>query len=236
MNPPVQSQEFWGKMTIDAKLVCLVKGIGKVDYVPGSLNPDGSEPKPVTAVKMTLSALPEMNLQYPDLIREPIAQGWGEWGEITLPSIRDCGITQLTDLNGKWVKLELAPTGRKYTNQAGEQKDATCFKLVQVFADEATCRGNFQATRKGGTPAAQQTPPWTAPADATPASNGNKERETALKFLPTYVVNAVRASGKDLEKARAALAPMLAGQPLLAKHFTVDSQEVVDLMVAELAK
>ena len=55
----------------------------------------------------------------------------------------------------------------------------------------------------------------------------NPEKATAERFLDAYVQNAWRSSGKDLTKAMELLGPMIAGQALLAKYFTVDSPEVM---------
>jgi hypothetical protein len=44
----------------------------------------------------------------------------------------------------------------------------------------------------------------------------------------------MRAAGGDLDKARGILAPMIANQPVISKHYTVDSPEVLALMAEEI--
>lgn len=135
------------------------------------------------------------------------------------------GISNLQALNGSWVKVEMIATGRTYVNGNGETKEATTFKFLQVFADEAACRA-----AKGGNGAG--TP---APAPQQAPAGGDARRATALKFLKPYVENACRQSRGDVDKARELLTPMIANQKLLAEFFTVDSPEVIDLMTATLA-
>lgn len=242
MNPVAPTQVYWGQMVVEAHLVVLVKGIGKMPYEANTVMPDGSEPRPVTAVNLTLQPLAEMGLQW-EITREPIAQGWGEWGDITLPSLRECGILELPALNGMWAKAELEPTGRKYTNRNGEPRDATAFKFLKVFASEAECRADYNGKPAGNgkrtTDEILGELGYETKADKPangPANGVDKDRETALKFAKVYVQNACRASGGDLTKARDELAPKLAGQPLISKYFTVDSPEIVEMMAEVLTK
>lgn len=228
MNPPEQTQAYWGQMTVTARLVCLVKGVGKVDYTEGAVMPDGSEPRPVTAVRLNLIPLPEMKLQW-GIEREPLAQGWGEWGEITLPSLKECGILELPALNGAWVKAELVPTGQTWTKN-GEKKTGTAFRFLRIFANEADCRADYN--NRGNDSSAQYTGGNGGNGGNTEQKPEDKERETALKFAKVYVQNACRAASGDLDKARELLAPQLAKQPLISKFYTVDSPEIIEMMLA----
>jgi hypothetical protein len=232
LNPPVQTQNYFGQLTIYARTVCLVKGApgGKVDYQPGMVNPDGSDARPVACIKLALTPLAESGAQW-DVIRESIVTA-PEWRDITLPSIRDLGVQELPTLNGQWAQIELVPTGRKYTNQNGETRDATTIRLVALYPDEATCKAKLAETR-GGAPVAQA--PAAQPSNGNGAT-GDKEKETALKFLRPYVVNAVKAGNGDLDVIRLDLASKIGAQKLLAKYFTVDSPEVTELLAAEMSK
>lgn len=228
MNPPTPTQMYWGKIEIDARLVCLVKGVGKVDYTPGTVMPDGSEPRPVTAIKIQMYPLVEHNLQFDLWPLDVVANGNNEWGKVILPSLRAMGITDLKDVNGKFACVELVPTGEKYTSKKdGLEKEKTTYKFLKLFADQAACQADFHQVNGGASAPA-------APAAAAPTNggNGNKEKETAEKFLKVFVENAMRSAGGDLDKASKDLSEKLAAQPLVSKYFTADSPEVINLMMA----
>lgn len=226
MNPPPPApSEIFGKCLINVWLCSLVKGQGKVPYEPGQLDPNtGKELRPLTAIEVAIHKLDAKPEDQP-LYRQYIAE-FGEWPDLVLPNLREIGLKDLKALHEAYVHAQLVATGQKYTNKNGEEKGSTAFKFIKIFANEAECRQASKSDAPVSEPAA-------APA---PSSNGNKERETALKFLTPYVRNAVRAAGGDLEKIRASLGPAIAGQALLAKYFTVDSDEVTDLITAELTK
>ena len=223
MNPPPPApSEIFGKCNINVWLCSLVKGQGKVPYEAGQLDPNtGKELRPLTAIEVAIHKLDEDPAAQP-LYRQFIAE-FGDWPDMILPNLRDIGLQDLKTLDGAWVQAQLVPTGQTYKNKNGDTKDSTTFKFIKIFADEAACR----AASGGNQPQATAQP--------APADPANKERETALKFLGPYVKNAARAGGGDLDKIRTQLATQIAGQPLLAKYFTVDTNEVSDLIMAELA-
>jgi len=219
MDPPKPTSEWYGQMAVNAWFCALVKGQGKVVWDPNTVDPNTGNPaRRFTAIDLMLTPIVDQPI---DPISRTVMAEFGEWPDIVLPSLKDIGISNLQALNGAWVKVEFVPTGRTYVNGNGETKEATTFKFLALYADEAACR-----TAKGGNGAA-------APAPA--GNGGDPRRATALKFLKPYVENACRQSGKDVDKARELLAPMLASQKLLAEFFTVDSPEVVDLMTETLA-
>ncbi|MFZ6028064.1 MAG: hypothetical protein ACOYYS_10140 [Chloroflexota bacterium] len=223
MNPPQTAGKWYGQMAVNAWFCALIKGQGKVIWDPNQADPNtGNAPRRYTAIDLKLAPLYEKNAVN-DLERTALAE-FGDWPEIILPSLKDCGVTDLQSLNGRWVCVEMAENGTYQDKNTGETKKSTTFRFLQVFADEATCRAAWKADRGSDAPEAMAQP---APA-AAPNGNGNKERETAVKFLKPYVTNAWRQSGGDLDKARGILAQLIAGQALLAKYFTVDSQEVLD--------
>jgi hypothetical protein len=153
---------------------------------------------------------------------------FGEWKDVTLPSLRDIGFLDASQLNGKYARIELVPTGRKYTNSQGEEKEASAVKFVAVYETREQCL----AAMNGDNPTSP-TPVAAAPVPSN--GNGNAEKETALKFAKAFVANAMRQAGGDLDKARGILAPMIANQPVISKHYTVDSPEIVALMAESLS-
>jgi len=231
MNPPKPASEWYGQVMVNAWFCALVKGTGKVAWDPNTVDANGQPLRRYTCIDLSLQPIANGDQVYP--IERSVLAEFGEWVDICLPSLKDLGITNLQALNNTWIRCEMVATGRTYTNSNGETKDATTFKFLQVFADEAACRAAYAAAHGGNGGGSVNAAP--APA-ATPANgNGAKERETALKFLKPYVQNAWRKSSGDLDKARTELATMIANQALLAKYFTVDSPEVTDLLAAEAA-
>lgn len=230
MNPPQTAGKWFGQMTVNAWFCALIKGQGKVIWDPNQVDPNtGNAPRRYTAIDLKLAPLYEKNA-INDIERTALAE-FGDWPDTILPSLKDCGVTDLQSLNGRWVCVEMVENGTYHDKNTGETKKSTTFRFLQVFADEATCRAAWKADRgNSAEPAPATEPPW-ANGNGTNGNgngNGSKERETAVKFLKPYVTNAWRQSGGDLDKARGILAQLIAGQALLAKYFTVDSSEVLD--------
>lgn len=219
-NPPEQTREVSGAVTINAWWCMLVPGQGKQPYDERTVDPKtGNAPRKYTAIDLTVEPLVESGMAFP--VQRTMLAEFGEWKDVTLPSLRDIGFLDASALSGKFARIELVPTGRKYTNSNGEEKEASAVKFVAVFDTREQCL----AAMNGDNPAAP------APVAAAP-SNGNGEQETALKFAKAFVANAMRQAGGDLDKARTILAPMIANQPVISKHYTVDSPEIVTLMTA----
>lgn len=236
MDPPKPAYENYGQMIVNVWFCALVKGVGKVPWDPNSLDPvTGNPPRRYTAIDLSLATLADQ----PFAIERSMLAEFPEWQEMVLPSLKAIGITNLQMLNNQWVRVEMTPTGRTYQNQSGETKEATTFKFLQAYASEAECRAAWMASRNGSgqptqTPAQSsgQAAPAATPTNGNGNGNGNgtQERETALKFLKPYVQNACKQASGDLVQAQQVLGPMLAGQKLLSKYFTVDSPEVVQLL------
>ena len=207
-KPMAGNGEYFGQVECKVYPCALVKGTGKVPFDPATMK----ESERRTAVDIFIIPPAELNLQF-SLERRMVAQS-NEWAKIVWPSLKDAGLLDLRQLNGKYVKVAMAPTGRKYKTEQGEEKEATTFKFLAIYQNEAAM---LAAMHNGATAAPAPT--------ATPAAD--KNREVALKFLPTMIKQWC-AGGLDPEKVRAGLA----GNPLLAKYFTVDSPEVVQLMMS----
>lgn len=213
-NPELRSPEYFGQIQLHTWFCVLEKGIGKVDFDPQIHGIDARR----TAIKIGLIPLPEHKTNQ-DIFRDQIAES-KEWASIVLPSIRSLGITA-RELDGKWVKLTFQPTGRTYTKTdplSGETvtRDATTFKFLALYPNEAACRAAYEAERGNGGNGN------TTPA-AAPQSPVNHEKETAGKFLKPLVQ---RANGDEQE-----LGKLIAGMPLVAKHYTIQSPEVRDLLL-----
>lgn len=234
-NPPEDIKSFYGEVTINAYAGMLVTGVGKVPYEETAVDPKtGGQYRRYTVVDLTIHRLSESNLQF-DLVRTMLAE-FGEWRDVTWPSIKALGVMNAQELAGKFVRIEQVPTGRKYQSANGEEREATAVKFTDVFPDRATCVTAYRAEfgQQGGNGNASQ---QTAPASTAVNSNGNgnAEQTTAEKFVKSFVQAAMREAGNDLDKARAILGPKLAAQPLVNKFFTVDSPEVIEMMMVEVS-
>lgn len=223
-NPPEQTKEVSGAVTINAWWCMLVPGQGKQPYDEKTIDPKtGNAPRKYTAIDLTVEPLVESGMTFP--VQRTMLAEFGEWKDTTLPSLRDIGFLDASQLNGKHARIELVPTGRKYTNSNGEEKEASAVKFVAVYDTREACL----AAMNGDNPVAP-----TAPAAPSNGNGKSGEQETALKFAKAFVANAMRQAAGDLDKARGILAPMIANQPVISKYYTVDSAEVLEMLAAEI--
>lgn len=198
------SRVFFGQVDMDVWFCVLQKGVGKVPFDPEQHKAERRR----TAVEVTVAPLPASGLQFP-LERGMIAES-REWAGILLPSLKALGVSP-REVNGQWAQVELAPTGRKYTNANGEEKVATTIKFLALYESEEECQEAADALFGGGNGANSGNP-----------GNGQSdpERAVAEQFLPVLVKQA---------EDRAELTKILAANPIVGKYFTVDSPEVVNL-------
>jgi len=224
-RPPV----FWGSLMTDAQFVVLEKGIGRLPFDPAQHPAE----RRVTAIDLSLLPITEMNLNSP-IERNAIAE-FGEWIKIILPSLKDLGV-ELRDLNNKFVKVKMVPTGRKYTNDAGEEREATTFKFLKVFADENECVADYLSGEEEA-PEPQPEPAQAAtPVEQPQPTSGNghdPEKETARKFLEVLVDNAVNGQ-TDLKVILDTLQGSLDSTPFVGKYFAANTPEVLELVNSKL--
>lgn len=201
---------YFGKLDVTASFVALIKGQGKVLWTEAH----GQEQRR-TEIAIRLNPIDQMN-QTRMVERSIIAES-REWSGVVWASLRDLGIRNARDINGKWAKVELVKSGRAWTNKDGATVEGTTLKFLALYDTKAACEAAWEA--ENGSKA------------HSPASNGNGAtaaadpgRETALQFLPPLV----RAANGD----RNILAQTLANMPMIAKYFTVDSPEVQTLLGA----
>lgn len=204
------TNEYWGQVSAKLYPVVLVKDIGKVDFDPRQHKIEQRR----TAIDIEITLLPEMDLQFP-ISRNYIAES-KEWSKYCLDSLKALGISA-RELNGKFVKARLVETGETYTNNRGEVKTKTALVFEKVFVDAVSCAADYNGVSPTATPA------------PIPTSNGNKERETALKFLRVVVENACKGES-DVTKIQKKVSTQIAGMPVVNKYFTGDSSETLNLM------
>jgi len=224
-NPPEQTFEASGLVTISSWW-CMFTPDGKAPYDERTIDPKtGNQPRRYAAIDLKIEPLLESGMQYP-VERNMVAE-FGDWKEVTLPSLKDIGILDASVLNGKYAHIQLIPTGTYVSKKDGQEKKLTAVKFLAVYDTREQCL----AAMNGDNP----TSPTPVVAPVPSNGNGNAEKETALKFAKAFVANAIRQAGGDLDKARGILALMIANQPVISKHYTVDSPEIVDMMAESLS-
>ena len=171
-QPRARTTMVFGEAVADVWYAVLEKGKGKVLFDPGQHQIDAR----VTAIKLSIVPLVGTPAKF-DTVREMIAES-AEWAKIVNPSLKVLG-TSLKAVNGRFVQAELVPTGRKYTNKAGEEKEMTTVRFVTVFGSEMECRA---ASELFFTPGARAAVPVQDPLPAAPQPGAH--RATALKFVP----------------------------------------------------
>ena len=206
---------YYAQVQCDAWYCVLVKGTGKVVFDP---NQHPIEQRR-TALSISLATIPEQPTNFP-LVREMIAES-PEWTKIVWPSAKVLGLASARDLNGKWAKVELTPTGDTYKNKQGDTKERTTFKFQAFYPDEAACRAAYAAGNS------QAAPATAAPSAPSNGADTSKERETALQFLKVLMPKWLNGT-MDLDKVKAGIA----ANPVIARHFDANSPEVVELMLA----
>jgi hypothetical protein len=216
-NPslPSMTTSVWGLCEMSSWFCVLQKGVGKIPF-------DQAAHKLLerrTAVDIHITPLAEQDMKF-DVTRGLIVES-KDWTGIVLPSIRDLG-HQPRELNGKWVQIELVPTGRTYTNSNGETKTETTLKFIKIYPDEAACRADYKAAKEG-----------TGQTSSTPKPS-SPQAAAALAFAKVVVQNVCRGK-TDLNVIRSEIATQIAGMPAISQHFTVDSPEILQLIAEAMA-
>ncbi len=211
------TNEYFGEVGLDVWFCVLEKGIGKVPYDQNTHSID----RRLTAITMGIIPVPASGLQF-SIDRDYIAE-FRDWNAITLPSLKALGVS-LRELNGKFARVKMTETGETYTNSKGETKEKTVFEFIEIYETLEDCEAAYAEVR--GQPAVEKTVP---PIAGGSNNGGEKERMAAEKFLQVAVKSAC-AGKSDLGEAREAVAAQIAKMPMIAKHFTVDSPETMEIM------
>ncbi len=227
-NATLRPREYWGQLAVDAYFAKLVKGMGKVPFDPLA---DPIEQR-VTAISLGLTPLPESGLTF-NLTREMIAESV-EWVRIVWPSLREHGVQNAKAADGLWVKLIQQPTGRKYRTRSGEEREATTFKILEVYPNEDACRAAYLAAHPGNTEAdtgfgddlAEAISGKPQPQTAQPEPDA-RARETAKAFIAALA----KQHRGDMEKIRATVASI----PMITKCFDPDGQEFAQIVAENMA-
>lgn len=208
---------YFGQVFTLADYVYISKGEPKVLFDPEQHPAD----KRFTQIKIDGVCNRQDGTSY-EISREMIAEFGREWAGIVLPSLKVCGIHP-KELDEKWASWEMAKTGRKYTNDYGEQ-EATTFKFLAIYDSEEECRA-AEAAHYSRAPSEDEDSGLPMPEVSKDDGNGNgggPEKAVAAQFLPALWAQ----SGNDVSQ----FAALLAGNPLTSRFFDLNSPEVVELI------
>lgn len=206
-NASLAPRNYFGQVDIDTYYCVLEKGVGKVMFDANVHSLDQRR----TSIEITVTPIPDMPRPDP-LSRQMIAES-REWVNIVLASLKELGVSSLRDLKGKWAKVTFVPTGRKWTTQDGEEREATTFKFLAVYDTEAAAAAAYAAEGNGTASEAE---------DEHPEDTSSGDKATAYEFL-RVLVNQHKADP-------AMLATTIASIPAVSKWFTIDSPETQELL------
>lgn len=253
LNEADQAQErffeLYGRLIINAYYM----------YFPGSgERPVAFDPakhpieKRTAMIELILESIPQQHQQYEN--RMSCATFAADWTKITKPSINALGFEART-IAGRYVKLAKVPGKNPNKKKPGEFY--TCFKILQVFEDEAACAAAYE----GEHPQRAQTiedvfaetapvpstepqaetgaPSWgmndSAPAAPAPAAGQDMIGKSGALMMVKAKIRQVAAENNALDHITAAAAKFIADNPVISKHFTVESPEIMELIVASAA-
>ena len=199
VTPPTitYSNEVYGKIEFVTQYVYSAKG-----EKPRAFNDQNDD---IThrsiEVAISLTTIDAMGLTRPVIERNHLT--WARaWKDVVWKSMQDLGYDSVQDLHGKYLKAEMTPTGRTYTNKTtGKEVNETTLKFVKVYESEAACIRDYE--------------------DAAGVSH---EASNAADDAATTVAKALIATANgDLKKL--AINLKAAGSP-----YTVDSEFIVNLL------
>ena len=214
----VRPSIYFGQIDFDIYPVVFQKGVrGGIPFDPQV----HKEKDRRTLIKMSIVPLPSANVDF--MTERDFADFADEWVEITLRSIKKLIPENgaLRKLKGKWAKYKMVKYGTYVKRDTGEEKDLTTPELLDMYETEEEAEAAASALYGGGNGDSDTATP-------APASTGDPERDVALKFLPALTAQA----GNDPSK----LATILASNPLVSKHFDLNSPEVIELLTLEPEK
>jgi len=225
-----EPEMVYGLLTTDAFLGLFLEGQrGAVPYdenAHGHLNK-----RPYPCIRLIVTPLDPTRQVFED----DYAKFFNQYQNIVRPSLvamtdRVAQLKNLTEeqfnvlkeLNGMYVKCARAPYKSK-SKDGSTEYNRVAHKLIEVYTNENECAIAFESeTGQSATP--EPIPFESPPVEADP------ERTTFATFLPalwSQAQNQATANGSD---AKDELVTILAANPMLAVHFTIDSPEVKEVM------
>ncbi len=214
LETPTQERHFFGIATVDSYFCVLQKGVGKRLF--DQSNDPISDRR--IAIKLSIECAKRENGTY--TIDQDCLNFERAWVDHTLPSLQKLGVTDLRALNGKAVHAKRVPTGEKYINKAGEQKEKSAVVFIELFDDTEACSAATEAfygerkAEKFSMPEADVPSPMPA------------EQKFALDSLPALW----KASGNDATK----FTDLITQNPLISKYYPATHPHVQALINATI--
>lgn len=205
------SFELWGQAYVTVWKAALVKGQGKVEFDPVM------HKRMVWAIDLSIIPFSGANARTAE---RSMIQTSNEW-KLTQASIKELGVVP-SEVDQQFVKISFKPTGETYVNAAGEEKNKTYIHFEKIYPDEASCLEDSLFEED------------TQTADVPTEQQGDQDKEVATALLGQMVRTAVKGS-KDLVAVLNALRTKLPESPVVSKHFTLDSAELLAMVQQEMA-
>ena len=148
-----------------------------------------------------------------------------DWTKITLPSIKATGLDGIRALNNRFVRVVQVPGKREKKDANGKKTGEfySTFKFLEVFADQATCDAAYQ----GVAPHSTEQPPLPDTSDV--------EKKNAITFARVVVEKNVKGRA-DLQEIIDAVTKEIAVFPLISKHYSGSSPEILTLINEAMSK
>jgi hypothetical protein len=210
MDNPTQPTQFtFGQLMLEGWFCILQKGIGKVPFDPNF----HSEGQKRAAIDMCVTPLAITGATF-QVERNTIATA-DDWLKITLPSIHALGMKS-SQLNGKYVQIELVPSGTYEKN--GETKTKTAIKFVRVFNSQNECEAVYLNQTGNGHTATATPPPDAFPLDTgapapAPQADAGLPMPLQLAFAKTIVGNTTDIMALHGKLTQAGLSAAVMSQP-----------------------
>lgn len=191
--------------------------------------------------EIVVTPITEMNARFSAEWKGNVT-GWNnrDWAAVILPSIKALGISA-REIPGRFVKITKRPNGKFYEKKkdgvkTGEKAELTDFLFVKIFESEAACVADYLET-KAGTPgeASVDLFPDAVPAVAQAAANVAAPDSILLKFAQAMVKQAALQFPGDLAKITEHVGLQISKNPMLAGKYTMESPEIVEMLVAAVA-
>ena len=229
----IQTRPIYGELDIEAYPAIFEKGKGKVRLDPKDVG-NYERWQVRTIVDMRIFPIADTRNGRP-IDRNVCADGdydtnakrtFYSWIKIIRPSLdalvgHRIGQADMLALNGKHVKAELVPDGRKYRGKDGAELDSTTLRFLAVYANEAECRAAYYADsgREAPDEDGSEPIPGFEPAAAPQAQPATAiTRESARMFLAAII----KDGGSDMGK----LTQKLGMMPMITEHFPLGSDEL----------
>jgi len=224
---PKKNLRIWGRIDYNEWLCGFtmpVKDAAGNTITKGEKSPYNPEihQNAALAIDLYIQQLPEINIPNARICEYNVTKGSIQWEKDTLPSLINLGVTAKEQIDGTWAVIEIIESKKTYKASSGEIKHNLSWMFVNLFADEDTCRADYLA-------AVGRQPSNGSNENAPVITSEDTEKATAFAFLKVIVTNAVRGHS-EFKTASEAAAKALAQYPTVARFYSADSQETVQLM------